>query len=77
MAYRSLGATATSSQLPVLLKPKFVVAEGLATRPDMEATVGAKKHLIRSMRKVWKQFHTAALSCFSYIESTAGCMAIS
>ncbi len=69
MAYRSLGAASASSQLPVLLKPKFEVAEGLATQPEYEAIVGAKRQVIRSVRKVWKQFQTAALSCFSFIES--------
>ncbi len=69
MAYRSLGAAAASSQLPVLLKPKFEVSEGLHASPEDEAGISVKRRATRLARKVWKQFQSAALTSFAFIES--------
>ncbi len=69
--YVPLGDKDGLAQCPVLLKPKYRIAEGIS-----QADAGACDHAIarrqsvRGWRSVWKNFKTSATSCFSYVEST-------
>lgn len=69
--YVPLGDKSGLAQCPVLLKPKYRIAEGIS-----QADAGACDHAIarrqaiRGWRAVWKNFKSSATSCFSYVEST-------
>jgi len=69
--YVALGDKTGLAQCPVLLQPKYRIAEGLS-----QADAGtcdhaiARRQAIRGWRAVWKHFKSSATSCFSYVEST-------
>ena len=70
--YVEIGQTVGKSQLPVLLKSKFKVHEGLAGNSvDQEAQVADSRHQQQTWRSTWKSFQASAASCFSFVE-TAG-----
>jgi uncharacterized protein YbcC (UPF0753/DUF2309 family) len=67
--YVPLGEKTGRAQCPVLIAPKFRIAEGLADSDQCNQLVERRKN-IRGWRTVWKSFKSSAVSCFSYIEST-------
>ena len=69
--YVAAGETVGTSHLPVLLKPQFKLQEGLdetASRLETEAIQSRQE--IRSWRKLWKEFRSSAVGCFSFVETT-------
>ena len=70
--YVPIGRATGGAQCPVLLKPAFVVCEGLAEASQEEETeILALRLLRRRAVKAWKAFKLSAVSSFTYVE-TAG-----
>lgn len=70
--YVPLGHAEGGAQCPVLLAPKFVVREGIkGASAEEETEILGLRLLRRRAGKAWRSFKTAAVSCFSYVE-TAG-----
>ncbi len=78
IACRAISEPECVAHLPVLLKPQFVVSEGVADGGDSvnEARQCPEQQLqinrveIRSWRKLWRGFQTSAVGCFSFVETT-------
>ncbi|TWU04453.1 YbcC family protein [Stieleria varia] len=69
--YVPLGAKSGVPHLPVLLKPKFKLREGLhETDTPIETQAIADRHRIRSWKQMWKGFQTSAVGCFTFVETT-------
>ena len=70
--YVPIGAAKGGARCPVLLKPAFVVCEGVADASDEEESdILCSRLLRRRAAKVWKAFKLSAVSSFAYVE-TAG-----
>ena len=70
--YVPIGQSWGGAQCPVLLKPAFIVCEGVTGASDEEETeVLGLRLLRRRAAKAWKAFKASAVSSFSYVE-TAG-----
>jgi uncharacterized protein YbcC (UPF0753/DUF2309 family) len=64
------GLSSGTSHVPVLLKPKFKLHEGMHesdTPHENKAIV--KRHRLRTWRMLWKNFQTSAVGCFSFVET--------
>ncbi|TWU55335.1 DUF2309 domain-containing protein [Rubripirellula reticaptiva] len=69
--FAKLGQSCGNSHLPVLLKPQFKVHEGIKDSGTAnEAQAIADRSQTRSWRKLWKNFQTSAVGCFSFVETT-------
>ena len=69
--YVSLGDCCGHAHVPVLLKPQFQLQEGLhESESSLEATAINARQQIRSWRKLWKDFQSSAVGCFSFVETT-------
>jgi uncharacterized protein YbcC (UPF0753/DUF2309 family) len=70
--YVKIGHVTGGAQCPVLLKPAFVVCEGVkgASAAEEEEILGLRQ-LRRRAAKAWKSFKVSAVSSFIYVE-TAG-----
>jgi uncharacterized protein YbcC (UPF0753/DUF2309 family) len=70
--YVKIGYDTGGAQCPVLLKPAFVVCEGVkGASVDEEASILWLRQLRRRAGKAWKSFKLSAVSSFIYVE-TAG-----
>jgi uncharacterized protein YbcC (UPF0753/DUF2309 family) len=70
--YVKIGHFTGGAQCPVLLKPAFVVCEGVkGASPAEEAKILGLRQLRRRAAKAWKSFKLSAVSSFIYVE-TAG-----
>ena len=70
--YVPVGNETGGPQCPVLLKPAFVVCEGVAGASLPEATrILELRRLRRRTAKAWKSFKVSAISSFTFVE-TAG-----
>lgn len=67
-----IGDQSGTSQLPVLLDPKFKVYEDVRceAHPDHSKTVEARRSQVRTMRHLWKTFQTSTVSCFAFVETS-------
>ncbi|MGB7327285.1 MAG: DUF2309 domain-containing protein [Rubripirellula sp.] len=69
--FAKLGQNCGDSHLPVLLKPQFKVREGIhEADATTEMNAIAVRSQTRSWRKLWKNFQTSAIGCFSFVETT-------
>jgi uncharacterized protein YbcC (UPF0753/DUF2309 family) len=70
--YVPIGSVKGRAHCPVLLRPAFVVREGVtgASPPERRAILGLRR-LRRRAAKAWKSFKLSAVSSFTYVE-TAG-----
>ena len=70
--YVPLGQARGGAQCPVLLKPNFVVREGVkgASEREEQSLIGLRR-LRRRLFKAWKAFKLSAVSSFGFVE-TAG-----
>ncbi len=65
-----MGQSSGNSHVPVLLKPKFQVHEGLhEMQSDTEQEALQRRIDRRSWRKQWKRFQSSAVGCFSFVET--------
>ena len=70
--YVPIGRPTGGAQCPVLLRPAFVVCEGIAGASEAEANGILGLRLVRRRAaKAWKAFKLSAVSSFTYVE-TAG-----
>jgi uncharacterized protein YbcC (UPF0753/DUF2309 family) len=70
--YVKIGYDTGGAQCPVLLKPAFVVCEGVkGASADEQAAILWLRQLRRRAGKAWKSFKLSAVSSFIYVE-TAG-----
>lgn len=70
--YVPIGKLRGGAQCPALLKPAFIVCEGVdGATDDEEQDILALRRLRRRAAKAWKSFKVAAISSFTYVE-TAG-----
>ena len=66
-----IGDEEGTSQLPVLLEPKFRVYEEVRSYCEISHSQSTKglRSRIRTMRHLWKSFQTSAVSCFAFVET--------
>ena len=65
-----MGQASGDSHLPVLLKPQFQLHEGLHETETAEEKSSVDQRIkTRSWRKLWKQFQTSSVGCFSFVET--------
>lgn len=63
-----LGDTHGGAQCPVLLTPKFVIAETVGGANDSEvAAIAEKRTLQQRVTKAWRMFKFGAVSCFGFV----------
>ncbi len=68
--YVPFGKRHGSSQVPVLLSPKYRVREHLPhATPEEEKDMRRKMQLGRRVSHSWNAFKTSAVSCFSFVEA--------
>ena len=68
--YVPIGQSWGGAQCPVLLKPAFIVCEGVTGASDDEETeILGLRLLRRRAAKAWKSFKASAVSSFSYVET--------
>jgi uncharacterized protein YbcC (UPF0753/DUF2309 family) len=68
--YVPIGRERGGAQCPVLLKPAFVVCEGVKQVPDgEEQRILGLRLLRRRAMKAWKAFKLSAVSSFAYVEA--------
>lgn len=68
--YVPFGQRHGSSQVPVLLSPKYVVREHLSdASAEEELLVRHQQRIGRRVGHSWNAFKTSAVSCFSFVES--------
>jgi uncharacterized protein YbcC (UPF0753/DUF2309 family)/NADH:ubiquinone oxidoreductase subunit 5 (subunit L)/multisubunit Na+/H+ antiporter MnhA subunit len=68
--YVPIGKVYGGAQCPVLLKPVFVVCEGVANASaDEETEIMGLRLLRRRASKAWKAFKLSAVSSFVYVET--------
>lgn len=68
--YVPIGMTRGKAHCPVLLKPAFVVHEGVQDASEVEASDVLRRRLLRRRAvKAWKAFKMSAVSSFAYVES--------
>jgi uncharacterized protein YbcC (UPF0753/DUF2309 family) len=68
--YVPYGRRHGSSQVPVLLSPKYRVREHLPhLTPDEEKQVKRRLQIQRRTEHSWNAFKTSAVSCFSFVEA--------
>jgi len=66
-----LGDTEGSSQVPVLISPKFKVYEEIdAEDACHNETAAQRRSTFRFLRKAWKEFQASAVSMFAFVETT-------
>ena len=68
LAYRPLGEDYVEPQCPVLIRPKFAVADRLFDR-ESEASFLAGQRAKRSMGSAWKEVKNTAISPFALVEA--------
>ncbi|WP_197524628.1 DUF2309 domain-containing protein [Botrimarina hoheduenensis] len=70
-AYQRLGEAASTNQLPVLVAPQFKVEEKVrAASAVQQGVMVDQRDFVRTLRKGWKRFQTAATSAFAFVEAT-------
>lgn len=68
--YVALGETRGTGQVPALLTPQFRVHETIDGSPTAgEEAAIERRSLMRRARQAWKSFQTAAVSCFTFVET--------
>ncbi len=68
--YVPYGERHGTSQVPVLLSPKYRVREHLPdATPEQERDARQKRQLGRRTEHSWNAFKTSAVSCFSFVEA--------
>lgn len=68
--YVPLAASCGKSHVPVLLKPKFKLFEGLREENnELEQAAIASRLELWTWRKLWKGFQSTATSCFAFVET--------
>lgn len=78
MAYSEWGQASALPQLPVLLRPQFVVKQDLPSGAGPNATARHEemRHLQQTLsdtktwQSMWGAFQTSASGCFSFVETT-------
>ncbi|WP_083904789.1 YbcC family protein [Rhodopirellula sp. SWK7] len=65
----SIGQTTGDAHVPVLIKPKFKLHEGLPHQ-EHEPSVISKRKQTRTWRQTWNEYSTSGIGCFSFVEST-------
>lgn len=70
LEYVRFGETSGSAHCPVLLNPTFRVHECIDQASKEEHILAEnRRRLARARRGIWKSFQSAAVSCFSFVES--------
>ncbi len=66
-----LGQQEGSSHVPPLLRPQFQVHEQISgCDPATTGKAAVERSRFRFLRKAWKEFQSAAASCFAFVETT-------
>lgn len=66
-----IGDQEGTSQLPVLLDPKFKVYEDVRCDSELidSNPTRTRRARVRNMRHLWKRFQTSTVSCFAFVET--------
>ena len=66
-----LGESEGSSQVPVLISPRFKIHENIESVGGKKTNMATERRsILRFLRKSWKDFQTSAVSTFASVETT-------
>lgn len=65
-----LGEKTGAPHVPALISPKFKVYEGFEGNATKTKLTADRRSQARSLRRIWREFQTSAVSCFAFVETT-------